>query len=930
MDILATRGEVEGKVTDKVDIDVQEREIRRRWHEAHIKRFDAEADQSGDSWRERNITPHAEEARPFLEALRRTRDLSAFQAGTDRWVRSFASGYAGTAGQMIINQINKISPDPDQAVTVLLDALSTPVDLADAVRKIRLLADHLQRIRVGAHPSPKRAPFVASYYWGLEDAKAWPVAWPKSTDYMDYCTGASEYDDQGDRYFELYRYAMELDGDPLRFEQVAAWWADERPVIVDEVLCDRVALREGARERGDDPELYRANARALVAVAHHIGASLETQVAEATGRTLKWHKPALMWDGVWPRGDLWVDWRVPGTYGLSVRAWLNRHGLAIGLRPYPDGDAGATERAVEVIESHQLTGYEVLAGGGSRLGKDVGFIGGGSGEVIYARWFERDALRSLDVRAEVLQSAREVAPLIAELTGDSAMRQDEDELAAIVQEFKNATGYPTPGHEQDQADRRDFAKLLDPDELAIVDRADLRRIWNTGRYGGTGPMSILNTSLRDADEAEYHRILKTFSYLCWGQDAPATRINRVLEEEALRVKGFGESVIMKMLAITHPEQFITVYPYTGPKGKLRMLKLLGIATPTASTRGELQVASNDALRARLDRYFPGDALGVGAFLYWYAERDEEPPTETVSDPLDDLAEKLLVDRAFIDDVVALLEDKRQVVFYGPPGTGKTYFARKLAEALVPAAERRPVVQFHPSTSYEDFFEGYRPETDADGVMTYRLQRGPLAELAARASDAPGRRHVMIIDEINRANLPKVLGELLFLFEYRNTPVRTLYRPDDPFELPKDIWFIGTMNTADRSIALVDAALRRRFHFVPFFPNHGPMAGLLDRWLEDRGEPGWVGELVAQVNDELEQELGGPHLQLGPSHFMKHDLDREALRRIWEYDIEPFIEDQFFGDAARIDRFRFTQVWARFSDLAPESISEEPAGDEAEG
>lgn len=268
------------------------------------------------------------------------------------------------------------------------------------------------------------------------------------------------------------------------------------------------------------------------------------------------------------------------------------------------------------------------------------------------------------------------------------------------------------------------------------------------------------------------------------------------------------------------------------------------------------------------------------------------------------------------------------MFYGPPGTGKTFFARKLAETLVPDAARRPVVQFHPSTSYEDFFEGYRPETDAEGVMTYRLQRGPLAELAARASDAPGRRHLMIIDEINRANLPKVLGELLFLFEYRNTPVRTLYRPEDPFELSKDIWFIGTMNTADRSIALVDAALRRRFHFIPFFPNHGPMAGLLARWLEREGEPAWVGDVVAQVNDELERELGGPHLQLGPSHFMKRGLNQAVLQRIWSYDIEPFIEDQFFGDAKRIAYFRFDQVWKRFSDLAGESVSENSGGGES--
>lgn len=174
---------------------------------------------------------------------------------------------------------------------------------------------------------------------------------------------------------------------------------------------------------------------------------------------------------------------------------------------------------------------------------------------------------------------------------------------------------------------------------------------------------------------------------------------------------------------------------------------------------------------------------------------------------------------------------------------------------------------------------------------------------------------MIIDEINRANLPKVLGELLFLLEYRGTPVRTLYRPDEPFALPENLWFIGTMNTADRSIALIDAALRRRFHFVPFFPNLGHMSKMLDRWLEREEEKPWVGELVRQVNEELELELGGPHLQLGASHFMKPGIDKPSLRRIWKYNIEPFIEDQFFGDPERIEKFRFQAVWERFEDVA---------------
>lgn len=105
-----------------------------------------------------------------------------------------------------------------------------------------------------------------------------------------------------------------------------------------------------------------------------------------------------------------------------------------------------------------------------------------------------------------------------------------------------------------------------------------------------------------------------------------------------------------------------------------------------------------------------------------------------------------------------------------------------------------------------------------------------------------------------------------------------------------------------------------------------MKELLDRWLARAGEKAWVGQLVQQVNEELERDLNGPHLQLGPSHFMKHGMDREQLRRIWEYDIEPFIEDQFFGDAESIKKFRFDQVWARFNEIAAEAVEE----DEADG
>ncbi len=315
------------------------------------------------------------------------------------------------------------------------------------------------------------------------------------------------------------------------------------------------------------------------------------------------------------------------------------------------------------------------------------------------------------------------------------------------------------------------------------------------------------------------------------------------------------------------------------------------------------------------------------------ENGEEPdsPETSLDVRIDEAAAELLVARSFLDDIVSLLEDKHQVILYGPPGTGKTYLAKRLAEALAPDSGFRGLVQFHPSTSYEDFFEGYRPVPAAGGGIGYELTRGPLARMAAHAEEHPGR-HVMVIDEINRANLPRVLGELLFLLEYREEQVSTLYRSGGEFRLPESLWFIGTMNTADRSIALVDAALRRRFHFVPFFPGRGPTVGLLERWLDREGQPGWVGELVAMVNGELTKYVG-EDLQLGFSHFLRKGYrpepskGDEVLRRIWEYNIEPFVEDQLFGDRTRIEQFRFENVVNRFLDQAGYARSQDDPADQ---
>ncbi|NEE03789.1 McrB family protein [Phytoactinopolyspora halotolerans] len=273
--------------------------------------------------------------------------------------------------------------------------------------------------------------------------------------------------------------------------------------------------------------------------------------------------------------------------------------------------------------------------------------------------------------------------------------------------------------------------------------------------------------------------------------------------------------------------------------------------------------------------------------------------------LDKLADRLLIDAGHLERIRKLLEDKRQVIFYGPPGTGKTYVAQELAQVIAGSESRVDLVQFHPSYAYEDFVEGYRPTQLAGGNPGFRLKNGPLKRIAEAAVESPGETFILIIDEINRGNVAKVFGELYFLLEYRKRGISLQYS-DEPFSLPENLWIIGTMNTADRTIALLDAALRRRFHFIPFLPDEPPIDGLLRRWLRDR-KPHleWVADMV----DDANQRMGDRDLAIGPSHFLRDDLDDEWVELIWRHSIEPYVQEHFFSEPERWEEFTFGRMRA---------------------
>jgi 5-methylcytosine-specific restriction enzyme B len=264
-------------------------------------------------------------------------------------------------------------------------------------------------------------------------------------------------------------------------------------------------------------------------------------------------------------------------------------------------------------------------------------------------------------------------------------------------------------------------------------------------------------------------------------------------------------------------------------------------------------------------------------------------------------------------IQAVLERKGQVIVHGPPGTGKTYWASSAARQLaahaafgmkfeeLDSSRQSEVIgsdsveglvrtcTFHPAYGYEDFIEGYRPTTDAAGQLSFTLHEGIFRRLCKDAQNQPDKRFFIVIDEINRGDIPRIFGELITLLELdkRGTSVR-LPVSGKPFSVPKNIYVIGTMNTADRSIALLDTALRRRFGFIELMPD--PQA-LGTAHVESIRLGLWLSALNERIRNNVRRDAR--NLQVGHAYLMesgKPITDFARFSRVLAEDIFPLLEE----------------------------------------
>ncbi len=374
-------------------------------------------------------------------------------------------------------------------------------------------------------------------------------------------------------------------------------------------------------------------------------------------------------------------------------------------------------------------------------------------------------------------------------------------------------------------------------------------------------------------------------------------------------------VLSTWLYLIDPTKFVHIYRFE----KLGILRELGLDYHAVNDEVDSGMGYVNALvRANTLAKNAGLTLldlnresTIREMIYPDASTRPGPPEYSIDHMLDD---GVFFDADQLERIKQRFEDKKNLILQGPPGVGKTFVSKRLAYVLMgeQADDRIRNVQFHQSYSYEEFVQGYRPTTNAQKQLIFELQPGAFLRLCREATKEENRdkKYVIVIDEINRGNLSRVFGELLSLIERdkREEEFEVALSSGMRFSVPENVYILGTMNLADRSLAGMDYAMRRRFAFVTLKPQFGE--SVFEDWLTSKNVPPETIERInssmSALNDEISEDRSlGRNFAIGHSYFCDiRDGGEENwnrwYRNIVETELQPLLEEYWFDSLTKAD------------------------------
>ena len=372
-------------------------------------------------------------------------------------------------------------------------------------------------------------------------------------------------------------------------------------------------------------------------------------------------------------------------------------------------------------------------------------------------------------------------------------------------------------------------------------------------------------------------------------------------------------VLAKLCFMYYPNLFINI----GSRGRLQsIIDLFDINVSDEKISALMSFEISKYLKNNLDVINNNDSQWIGHTLWRFicAVEESKDSDDTIikeNNEFEEYNKDKFLEDVFINEdkynsIISILEKKKNIILEGAPGVGKTFMAKRLAYSIIGKKDQNKVklIQFHQSYSYEDFVEGYRPMENG-----FKLEQGIFYKLCKKAEANPTENYYLIIDEINRGNLSKIFGELLMLIESdKRGEHLTLAYSEENFSVPENLYIIGLMNTADRSLALIDYALRRRFSFIriePAFESEKFIKSFNEKFDNNFNN---VIEIIKKINEAIEQDKSlGAGFKIGHSYFCPNLKDRKGNKKDIEdiiiYEILPLLEEYWYDDPDSIIQWK---------------------------